>query len=189
MQKIYCYVDETGQDTKGELFLVSVVITENERDQLRGRLENIERLTRKGRRKWMKARTKQKVSYIREVLNIPSLANKLCYAIYRHATNDYLSSTVLATAQAIKTYISGDYRATIFIDGLPQSLVPWFGTELRHLRVKAEKVRGMRREESDAIMRLADALCGFAREVDKGNNKELIELFKQGTQKGYLKSV
>jgi len=32
MQKLYCYVDETGQDTKGKLFLVSVIITEPQRD-------------------------------------------------------------------------------------------------------------------------------------------------------------
>lgn len=27
-QKLYCYVDETGQDTEGRLFLVSVVVTD-----------------------------------------------------------------------------------------------------------------------------------------------------------------
>ena len=188
-KKLYCYVDESGQDTKGELFLVSMVVAENEHDWLRERLEKIEKLSGKGRRKWMKSRPAQKTSYIQEVLNIPDLANKLCYAIYRHTTDDYLSSTVLATAQAIKTYITGDYKAVIFVDGLPQSLVPWFGTELRHLRIKAEKVRGMRREEADAIMRLADALCGFVREALEGHNKELIKLFEQGTEKGYLKSV
>lgn len=51
MQKIYCYVDETGQDTKGELFLVSVVIAKDERDNLIEKLEEIERSTRKRRRR------------------------------------------------------------------------------------------------------------------------------------------
>ena len=31
-QKFYCYVDETGQDTQGELFIVSVVIADQERE-------------------------------------------------------------------------------------------------------------------------------------------------------------
>ncbi len=50
MQKIYCYVDETGQDTKGEFFLVSVVIAKDERDNLIEKLEEIERSTGKGRK-------------------------------------------------------------------------------------------------------------------------------------------
>ena len=28
-QKIYCYVDETGQDTLGQFFIISVVVTED----------------------------------------------------------------------------------------------------------------------------------------------------------------
>ena len=41
-QKLYCYVDETGQDTEGRLFLVSVVITEQEREEFARELEQIE---------------------------------------------------------------------------------------------------------------------------------------------------
>ena len=31
MQKLYCYVDETGQNTEGDLFVVSIVLTEKEK--------------------------------------------------------------------------------------------------------------------------------------------------------------
>jgi len=41
MQKLYCYIDETGQDTKGKLFLVSIVIQEQEREELREKIERI----------------------------------------------------------------------------------------------------------------------------------------------------
>lgn len=34
MRKCYCYVDETGQDTKGSLFLVSVVIVQSDRNEI-----------------------------------------------------------------------------------------------------------------------------------------------------------
>lgn len=34
-EKIYSYVDESGQDTAGEIFLVSVVLVEDQRDELR----------------------------------------------------------------------------------------------------------------------------------------------------------
>ena len=44
-QKLYCYVDETGQDTKGAMFLVVVVITAEDPDALRTALERIERVS------------------------------------------------------------------------------------------------------------------------------------------------
>ena len=28
-KKLYCYVDETGQDTEGDIFIVTVVVPEN----------------------------------------------------------------------------------------------------------------------------------------------------------------
>jgi len=30
-KKYYCYIDETGQDTQGKIFIVSVIITEREK--------------------------------------------------------------------------------------------------------------------------------------------------------------
>jgi hypothetical protein len=32
-EKLYCYVDETGQDTRGDLYIVSVVVADDERDR------------------------------------------------------------------------------------------------------------------------------------------------------------
>ena len=55
MQKLYCYVDESGQDTEGKLFLVSVVITGSEREGLRNKLRKIEQMSGKGTKKWKKA--------------------------------------------------------------------------------------------------------------------------------------
>ncbi len=41
-QKLYCYVDETGQDTESQLFLVSVVVTEQEQEAFARELERIQ---------------------------------------------------------------------------------------------------------------------------------------------------
>ena len=47
-QKLYCFVDETGQDTKGEFFLVAVVIKEAEDlETLQEKLSEIEKLSKK----------------------------------------------------------------------------------------------------------------------------------------------
>ncbi len=40
--KFYCYVDETGQDTAGRFFLVSVVLIDSgKKDELENQLEEI----------------------------------------------------------------------------------------------------------------------------------------------------
>lgn len=41
-KRFYCYVDETGQDSKGNIFIVTVVIPEN-RDEVLEYLERIEK--------------------------------------------------------------------------------------------------------------------------------------------------
>ena len=37
-QKLYCYVDESGQDTGGKIFIVSVVVTKTEKEKEQSRL-------------------------------------------------------------------------------------------------------------------------------------------------------
>jgi hypothetical protein len=55
-QAIYAFVDETGQDTKGEIFIVSVVVTDEEHDRINEALTDIEQRSNKRLDKWRKAR-------------------------------------------------------------------------------------------------------------------------------------
>ena len=48
-QKLYAYVDESGQDTEGRFFVVSVVLFGTDRDTVLARLEALEARTGKGR--------------------------------------------------------------------------------------------------------------------------------------------
>ena len=34
IKKLYCYVDETGQDTKGDIFIVSVIISAQAQEEI-----------------------------------------------------------------------------------------------------------------------------------------------------------
>jgi len=127
------------------------------------------------------------MAYIRGILNIPVLKGKLNYAVYRHTT-DFLPSTILTTARAITTHVEGDYKAVIFVDGLRKSQTQWFGKELRHLRIRTEKVRGVRKEESDALMRLADAIAGFVRAALSGQ-EEMGKLLEKAEAEGYIREL
>jgi hypothetical protein len=74
--KLYCYVDETGQDTLGELFIVAVVVSGADRDSLVAKLEEVERTSGKGRVKWMSSRHHARFAYIQAVLSSPLFRNK-----------------------------------------------------------------------------------------------------------------
>jgi len=187
MEKLYVYVDESGQDTRGKLFLVSVVVTGEERDDLRVKLEKIERMSKKGRRKWMKARSEQRLAYIKHVLKFSAFKGKLNYAVYGN-TIDYLPRTVLTTARAITVYVKENYKASVFVDGLHKTQTKWFGRELRHLHIKTEKVRGVRREEADALMRLTDAIAGFVRQAISGR-KDMARLLRKAQAGGVIKEL
>ena len=54
--KYYCYVDETGQDTKGKLFIVAIVIVADKREELIKRIEQVELSSQKYLRKWQKSK-------------------------------------------------------------------------------------------------------------------------------------
>jgi hypothetical protein len=166
---------------------VVVVVTGAERQALTDFLERVEQETGKGRAKWTVAKDSFRLAYIRRVLSSGMFSGKLYYGIHRN-TRDYAARTVMTAARAITHHAGSNYLATVFVDGLSQSLVHWFGTSLRRLFVRTRKVRGIRREESDALMRLSDAVCGFVRSAVTGR-EELKSLLEEGKRKGVLQEL
>jgi phenylpropionate dioxygenase-like ring-hydroxylating dioxygenase large terminal subunit len=187
-QKLYCYVDETGQDTLGSIFIVSVIVAGNARDSMVARLEEIEQESGKGKVKWMKVRRQQRVNYIKAVLSSPIFKHALYFSLYRNSTK-YMALTVLSTAKAILSAAPEHSTTTVYVDGLPKSRLRWFGTELRHLSVRNSKVMGVRKEEADSLMCLADAVAGFVRLALSGADREVAELFEQARKRDYLREA
>jgi len=115
--KLYCYVDETGQDTKGRFFLVALVITGAERDQLSQVLESIERESAKGIAKWKRTSSARRSAYLQQVMRTGVFRDKIRYATFSNR-RDYREMIIQATAQTIVEIAHRPYRATILIDGL-----------------------------------------------------------------------
>lgn len=169
MQKLYCYVDESGQDTEGRLFLVSVVISEKEKkDVIEALLLEIEKVSGKGLRKWQSTGVRQRIAYLEAVLQIHSLKNSIFYAMYE-ATKEYGPLTTYTIAKAISVKSNQAYQAIIMIDGLNEKERTRVTRGLRQLGVKYKKVRGAR-DESSALLRLADAFAGFLRDAEEGKD-------------------
>lgn len=166
MQKIYCYVDETGQDTKGALFLVALVMVTKERGDLRKLLRQIEKRSGKTNRKWKHTTISQRLAYLQEVINERKFHGKLFFQEFTN-TAEYLTCTVAAIAAGINRGAFQQYKVIILIDGLGKKERKIVGARLRARHIHTEKVRGVR-DETDEFIRLADALAGFIRDAREG---------------------
>lgn len=167
LQKLYCYVDESGQDTDGEFFIVAVVIAAGDRERLRQRCIDIEAQSRKGTRKWAKSNRERRLAYIQCVMGDAGLHGRLHFACYRF-TQEYLDATVQTISRALHRFTVGEYKATVLIDGLSRADERKVGLLLRRSGMSVQKVRGID-DESEPLIRLADALCGFVRSALAGD--------------------
>lgn len=186
-QKLYCYVDETGQDTKGEIFIVSVVVTKENRYEIEKLLEKIETATGKKKTKWFKSKRKLQSAYIERIFNTAILKNSIFYSLTKDSKmyKDTMLVTIATAVNAVKT--KEKTKASVFIDGLGQKEILMVKTGLRRIGLNAEKVRGIK-DESNAIIRLADAIAGLVRKKVEG--VEYAEkLYKIGIKKGVLKPL
>ncbi|HEV2402622.1 MAG TPA: DUF3800 domain-containing protein [Candidatus Saccharimonadales bacterium] len=175
--KLYCYVDETGQDTLGKMFIVSVVVTDTRRDELERFLEQLEKDCGKKKRKWVKTRPKEQLAYI-EGLLYGEMPGQLYVRIKTDAAvkgSFFEDQQVIASAQAINVYrekhkIDDNYKVTIAIDGLSKNLTPRVGRSFRLLGVKIRNIHG-ERDQSSPIIRLADAIAGLVRDGVEGRRE------------------
>lgn len=185
MEKIYCYVDESGQHTKGEYFLVSVLIADEDRATLEKTLLSIEAQSRKRHLKWSKTKNEYRIAYLKSVINSDLFKNRL-YSAYYENSQDYVGLTISGTAKAIQAYIGEDteYKATVLVDGLQRSEVKRFAVGLRKEGIRTQKVVG-RDDTKDAFIRLADALCGLVSYAMQ-DRSEYRKLFEEAQRKGLL---
>src|SRR4051794_1657011 len=114
-KKLYCYVDETGQDTGGAVFFVAVVVSGEDRDTLRRHLHELEERSGKRAKKWSRATSRQRIAYIQGILKHGGFGT-LCFSKFEN-TRAYVDLTIFSVAKAINAHWSGAYTATILVDG------------------------------------------------------------------------
>jgi hypothetical protein len=75
----------------------------------------------------------------------------------------------------------------VFVDGLVYAERRRFAAGLRKLNVMVHKVQG-RRDESDAFIRLADAMAGFIRDALEGDPSMSV-LFQRARRQRLIEEV
>jgi hypothetical protein len=179
-----CFVDESGQDTKGRLFIVAAVLSEVEASSVREFCEGAEESSGKGKVKWTSARFDYRLDYIGQILHHQEFRGRLFYAIFRD-TLLYRDATVQTIGRLLETLPADSNKVKIFIDALPKSLERPIILDLRRSGANVEKVRGVARDENEALIRLADALCGLVRGAVDGH-PDLQELLDWGIRTGMI---
>ena len=172
MTKLFCYVDETGQDTLGRFFIVATIVLGKERDSFVLFLEEAEQKSGKKLMKWLRAKAfpKRVAHYLELVFTALNFRGKVFYQVFRD-TKDYDHLLPQAIAAAVKRYCKtkgiGNYQAVVVIDALRRTEQAKVKRLLKRHGLHVEKVRGLR-DEGDAIIRLADAVAGLVREAEEG---------------------
>lgn len=189
IKKIYCFVDESGQDTEGEIFIVSVVVTSEQKDKLLQLCERIEKESGKGKFKWGKAQHKLRLKYLQRIFTNKLFKGILRYSTF-HDTKDYDSATIKGIAKAVQ-YKEPKYKYTtlIYVDGLSKVKRHEYGSRLRRLGISTDKVQGVTKDENNSLTRLADAIAGFVRDVLDREDADAQKLFREATRAGVLIKV
>lgn len=178
------YVDESGQDTRGELFIVACVAVKDS-DALRRRCVSLESISGKGRTKWAEAERKRRLAYLRTAISdASSFRATVFYSVFRKTT-DYDGATVEGIARAYHELSIPDASVCVYVDALGNKKGHNYKTRLRKLGCSVKKVRG-KKDENEPLIRLADAVAGAAAELLKYDSEDLGEIFSQAKQRGTL---
>ena len=186
MQKLCCYVDETGQDVTSAFFIVVAVISDAEQDVLRTQLLDIESIAQTGHRKWHKSRPDRRMNYLQLVLQRQVAAGEVYFGRYQKPL-PYFLPMLETIERAISAQPHGQYRAIVYVDGIDKKKAQELTNALRLRKVKLELVRS-RRDESEPIIRLADMWAGCLRDARLGE-REAQGLVDKAAQSGYLIEV
>lgn len=185
-EKLYCYVDETGQDAAASAFVVVAVVSAGAQDELRRRLEEIEREAGTGHRKWHKSRPERRLRFLSLLLEGRLLSGGIFFGTYRKPT-PYFFPFVDTIERAIHAKAHDPYTAKVIIDGIDRQKAAELTNALRDRGITLDMVKG-RRDESEPLIRVADMWAGCIRAANLGAATEL-GMLKRALAEGQLVDV
>jgi hypothetical protein len=186
-QKIYVYIDEAGQDDASKTFtVVAIGVFGNERDTLERTVIELEDMTRTGRRKWNHATHSRRIAFLTAVLERKVGKGNVFFGVYQKPIH-YFFPVVEIIEKAITHMVAKDYIARVYVDGANKTAARALTNDLRPRRISTRLVKG-KREESEALIRLADMWAGCIRNSFLGK-EDAKQLFERATKEHYLLDI
>jgi hypothetical protein len=142
----------------------------------------------KGKLKWRQIKKEQGREYVNKILSDERFRKHLVFSVYRNI-KDYDLLTMMSIAKAINTKIheGTEYTSSIYVDGLTKAKE--YAVQLRKLRIRTRKVKGVKKDESNALIRLADCMAAVIREALYEKKTWSSNLFNTAKKKGFLIQV
>jgi hypothetical protein len=166
-QKLFCYVDETGQDARATSFLIVAVVSDQDQTILREQLTRVERAARTGQRKWHKSRPDRRLRYLEAVLAQQLGHREVFFGSYPKPI-PYFFPLLDVLEHAIHHRARPPYRSRVYVDGIDRKKAAELTNALRSRGIALDLVRS-RRDESEPVIRLADMWAGCIRAALSGN--------------------
>jgi len=184
-QKLYCYVDETGQDARSSVFIVVAVVNAGEQDEARVALTRIERATGTNQLKWHKTESSRRLKYL--TLAVEKGAGGSVFFGTFQKPLPFFFPTLEVIEAAVKAVARPSYTTRIFVDGIDRKKAAELTNALRVRGVSLEMVRA-RRDESEALIRLADMWAGCIRAALSGRPDERA-IVERALKQNYLRRI
>ena len=183
-QKLYCYVDETGQDDASSVFVVVAVVSDHEQDGFREALITIENTAGTNHLKWHKTHPTRRLNYLELAIERNAGREEVFFGSYPKPL-PYFFPLIDVLELAIKAKASLSYTARVFVDGIDRKKAAELTNALRLRGVSLDMVRS-RRDESEPVIRLADMWAGCIRAATLGRREEK-ELLRRAIETNYIK--
>ena len=138
------FTDESGQDTKGKIFVVcTVIIPASLTQEISEKLLELENKSGKVK-KWFETGNKRRVSYLILLLEERIFQKiEVFYSKYQNKS-DYVSLIGAHIAKAIILYSQDKpYLAKVFIDKMDRKTTQNLKKEIKSFRIKYRKIRGL----------------------------------------------
>ena len=186
MQKLYCYVDETGQDAASDIFVVVAVVSAQDQEPLREALLEIERIAGIGHGKWHKSLSARRLNYLSMVLERNLCRGEIFFGSYLKPL-PYFFPLLEVLEEAIRIKAIPPYTARVYVDGIDRRKAAELTNALRLRGVSLEMVRS-RRDESEPLIRVADRWAGCIRGA-LGGRREERALFERALSANYIAPI
>lgn len=174
-QKLYCYVDESGQDTKSEIFVVVAIVNDKNQDAVRCKLLQLEKQTKIRAMKWHKTPHNVRYQFLEQQIERKILNGDIFFGRFPKPI-PYFLPLLEVIEKAIKSKARTNYSCNVYIDSIDIKKSKELTNALRVKHINMPLIKS-RRDESEPIIRLADRWAGYIRglQFDKKQNENLFK--------------
>jgi hypothetical protein len=182
---IYYYVDETGKNTSSQYFIVCILAVEETLPYDKLCLE-MEKKSGKSR-KWTSSSHDRRMNYLQILFADETFVGRIYFSKYSSKVNYDLATidTLTKVIEACKPL----GKPRIFVDGLSATKVTEYSNVLKKRRIKFKKIKGIKKDANNPLIRLPDAVAGFLADALQGNNPNMNNQYKAAIRKKTLIEV